>query len=78
MSSRNFVIAGYELTCLTGYSYTGIQMGMGIGILAVNWISNYEHLYALVEQGLADTVAPYQNNFKEFLEQLARHREEAW
>jgi len=68
-----------ELTCLADSSCTGIQASRGTGFLAVNSISNYGHLCALVIPGLVDTLAPYQQKFhKEFLEQLARYREEGW
>lgn len=68
-----------ELTCLAGSSCTWIQTGMGSGFLAVNSISNYEHLCALDVPALPDTLVPYQQNFhKELLEQLARYSEEGW
>ena len=39
---------------------TRIKTDMGSGFLAVNLISNYEHQCALNVQGLADTLARYQ------------------
>ena len=52
---------------------------MSAGFLAVNSISNFEHLCALDVHELADTLARDQQEVhKEFREQMARHREEGW